>query len=190
MPCKQRVYYCFLWNLQPSSSSVARPAFMSINVDMYTHCKSASGFCRMRFGPNFDWVRGGKLPGLCGGRCLTGCKEVTGLDGWSSRQMWRPCVWPPEHQDNSINCEGGKLVAYVYHMFKQHWCGDDFEYSNELFAREYSTNRVPVIPKDFFQPKAEEWYTVWSHVKMNTAGQSSWMLCDCRSCQIERPQLE
>lgn len=87
--------------------------------------------------------------------------------------MWRPCVWPPEHEDNSINCEGGKLVAYVYHMFKQHWCGDDFEYSNELFAREYSTNREPVIPKDFFQPKPDEWYTIWSHVKMNSAGQTA-----------------
>jgi hypothetical protein len=45
--------------------------------------------------PNFDWVRGGEAPGLCGAKCLTGCKEVTGLDGWSSRNMWRPCVWPP-----------------------------------------------------------------------------------------------
>lgn len=84
--------------------------------------------------------------------------------------MWRPCVWPPEHEDNSINCEGGKLVAYVYHMFKEHWCGDDFEYSNEQFARVYRTNREPEVPKDFFQPEAGDWYTVWSHVKMNTAG--------------------
>jgi hypothetical protein len=84
--------------------------------------------------------------------------------------MWRPCVWPPEHPDNSINCEGGKLVAYVYHMFKQHWCGDDFEYSNNLWARSYSTAKVADVPKDFFQPQPEEWYTVWSHVKMNTAG--------------------
>eukprot|EP00892_Ulva_mutabilis_P008553 jgi/Ulvmu1/606/UM001_0614.1 len=132
--------------------------------------ESATLKFKMRFGPKFDWVRGGKLPGLCGGRCLTGCKEVTGLDGWSSRQMWRPCVWPPEHEDNSINCEGGKVVAYVYHMFKEHWCGDDFEYSNELWARQYRTNREPVVPKDFFQPNPDEWYTIWSHVKMNTAG--------------------
>ena len=62
--------------------------------------------CRMKFGPDFDWVRGGKLPGLCGAGCMTGCKEVTGLDGFSSRHMWRPCVWPPEHPNKSINCEG------------------------------------------------------------------------------------
>lgn len=138
----------------------------------------------MKFGPDFDWVRGGKLPGLCGARCLTGCKEVTGLDGFSSRQMWRPCVWPPEHEDNEIHCDGGKIVAYVYHMNKTHWCGDDFEYSNDLWSRIYSTNREPVVPKNFFQPQPDEWYTVWSHVKMNTAGKHlSCFLCCCRSFQ-------
>lgn len=126
----------------------------------------------MRFGPNFDWVRGGKLPGLCGANCITGCKEVTGLDGWSARQMWRPCVWPPEHELNTINCSGGKIVNYVYHMFKEHWCGDDFEYSNDLWAREYSTPKEPVVPKNFFQPAADEWYTIWNHVAMNDAGVS------------------
>jgi hypothetical protein len=60
----------------------------------------------MRFGPNFEWVRGGKLPGLCGAECLTGCKEVSGLDGFSARHMWRPCVWPPVHPDNALNCTG------------------------------------------------------------------------------------
>lgn len=126
--------------------------------------------CRMRFGPNFDWVRGGKLPGLCGARCHTGCKEVSGLDGFSSRQMWRPCVWPPVHELDELNCDGGKLVAYVYHMNKTHWCGDDFEYSNQLWSRIYSTPRTPEVPKDYFQPNPDEWYTVWSHVQMNTAG--------------------
>ena len=131
---------------------------------------AACACCRMRFGENFDWVRGGKLPGLCGGECQTGCKEVTGLDGFSSRQMWRPCVWPPEHPDNAINCTGGKMVAYVYHMFKQHWCGDDFDFSNDMWLRKYSTNRNPSVPKNFFQPNPDEWYTIWSHVAMNTAG--------------------
>ena len=126
--------------------------------------------CRMKFGPRFDWVNGGKLPGLCGAECLTGCKNVTGLDGWSSRQMWRPCVWPPEDEINTINCSGGKLVAYVYHMYRDHWCGDDFEYSNDIWAREYTTDKTPVVPKNFFQPNADEWYTVWSHIQMNTAG--------------------
>ncbi|MDR2578346.1 MAG: T9SS type A sorting domain-containing protein [Chitinispirillales bacterium] len=37
----------------------------------------------------FDFVRGGKLPGLCGGACITGGREADGYNGWSARVMWR-----------------------------------------------------------------------------------------------------
>ena len=43
---------------------------------------------RVRFETGFDWQKGGKLPGLCGGKCNTGCIDVTGADGWSARLMW------------------------------------------------------------------------------------------------------
>jgi len=43
----------------------------------------------LRFAPGFPWVRGGKLPGVCGGACPTGGALVTGYDGWSVRIMWR-----------------------------------------------------------------------------------------------------
>ncbi|KAE9411479.1 hypothetical protein BT96DRAFT_1011285 [Gymnopus androsaceus JB14] len=45
------------------------------------------------FDENFDWVMGGKLPGLRGGPNVTGCSggaEPTGLDCFSARLMWRP----------------------------------------------------------------------------------------------------
>ncbi|KAJ4483411.1 hypothetical protein J3R30DRAFT_3284673 [Lentinula aciculospora] len=45
------------------------------------------------FDKNFDWVLGGKLPGLRGGTNATGCSggdEPTGLDCFSTRLMWRP----------------------------------------------------------------------------------------------------
>jgi len=44
------------------------------------------------FDENFDWVKGGKLPGLRGGKSDTGCSggnESTGLDCFSTRIMWR-----------------------------------------------------------------------------------------------------
>jgi hypothetical protein len=44
----------------------------------------------LRFDPRFPWVRGGKLPGLCGGSCPSGGAPVTGIGGWSMRTMWRP----------------------------------------------------------------------------------------------------
>jgi hypothetical protein len=43
----------------------------------------------LRFAPGFDWVKGGKLPGVCGGSCPSGGADVTGRGGWSMRLMWR-----------------------------------------------------------------------------------------------------
>lgn len=50
---------------------------------------------RVRFGPGFDFVKGGKLPGLVGGANPTN----DGGPGWSARMMWR---------------EDGRVIQYVY----------------------------------------------------------------------------
>jgi hypothetical protein len=44
---------------------------------------------RLRFAPGFDFVRGGKLPGLYGGRGNSGGAIPSGDDGFSTRLMWR-----------------------------------------------------------------------------------------------------
>ncbi|KAJ3500580.1 hypothetical protein NLJ89_g9732 [Agrocybe chaxingu] len=44
------------------------------------------------FDSGFDWVKGGKLPGIRGGLNSTGCSggnKADGLDCFSSRLMWR-----------------------------------------------------------------------------------------------------
>jgi polysaccharide lyase-like protein len=41
----------------------------------------------VRFPVGFQWVKGGKLPGLCGGACWTGSSNGPG--GWTTRFMWR-----------------------------------------------------------------------------------------------------
>ena len=43
----------------------------------------------MRFPENFDFVKGGKLPGLYGGTEVSGGEESDGTDGFSTRLMWR-----------------------------------------------------------------------------------------------------
>ncbi|MDG2617315.1 hypothetical protein P7L53_13810 [Thermoleptolyngbya sichuanensis XZ-Cy5] len=43
----------------------------------------------VRFSSNFSFVRGGKLPGLYGGRGNTGGSIPNGTDGFSTRFMWR-----------------------------------------------------------------------------------------------------
>ncbi len=72
----------------------------------------------MKFSKGFDFVRGGKLPGLCGydntlsptSGCNTGGGFPDGFDGWSARGMWR---------------EGGRLENYVYHADQSNFYGDD-----------------------------------------------------------------
>jgi hypothetical protein len=50
---------------------------------------SATLSYRLRFADNFDFVRGGKLPGLYGGLGHSGGKLPDGRDGFSLRLMWR-----------------------------------------------------------------------------------------------------
>lgn len=66
---------------------------------------------RVRFGPGFEWTRGGKLPGLTSrGTSFTGGKAKPDGTGWSARYMWRP---------------KGKVVVYLYHMDMPGTYGDD-----------------------------------------------------------------
>jgi hypothetical protein len=54
---------------------------------------------KLRFSDNFDFVKGGKLPGLYGGTAPSGGYIPNGSDGFSTRFMWR---------------EGGKGEVYAY----------------------------------------------------------------------------
>ena len=57
---------------------------------------------KVTFSKNFDWVKGGKLPGLCGGpKSVTGGNRANGTNGFSARIMWRA---------------DGRGEAYIYHM--------------------------------------------------------------------------
>lgn len=64
---------------------------------------------KVKFDPDFQWVKGGKLPGLCGGDCNTGGSQPDG-NGFSSRFMWR---------------SNGELVVYLYHMDQAGIFGED-----------------------------------------------------------------
>ncbi|PMR73935.1 hypothetical protein C1H69_16130 [Billgrantia endophytica] len=44
---------------------------------------------QVRFAPDFDFVKGGKLPGLYGGDAPSGGEAVDGENGFSLRLMWR-----------------------------------------------------------------------------------------------------
>lgn len=44
---------------------------------------------RVYFPTGFDFVKEGKLSGLCGGACNSGGVKPNGKDGWSSRILWQ-----------------------------------------------------------------------------------------------------
>lgn len=56
---------------------------------------------RVRFPEDFDFNKGGKLPGLYAGEAPSGGEKVSGKEGWSIRLMWR--------EDGE-----GELYEYVY----------------------------------------------------------------------------
>ena len=68
---------------------------------------------RVRFGEDFDFVKGGKLPGFYGGEAKAGGNKPDGSDGWSGRMMWR---------------RGGAAVQYIYHPDQPDIYGEDFSY--------------------------------------------------------------
>jgi len=103
----------------------------------------------MKFAEGFDFVRGGKLPGLCGYNykqrpsdgCNTGGGYPSGYDGWSARGMWRV---------------DGTLENYVYNANQESFYGDD-EYWN-----------VEAVPG--------QWHRVQHRVVLNTVGQKNGIL--------------
>lgn len=71
---------------------------------------------RVKFPEDFDFVKGGKLPGLAGGDANTGGSIPNGTDGWSVRVMWN---------------KEGKLVQSVYHPDQPSKYGDIFKWEME-----------------------------------------------------------
>ncbi|MEM1107989.1 MAG: polysaccharide lyase [Planctomycetota bacterium] len=97
---------------------------------------------RIRFSSNFNFGKGGKLPGFgsntSGGY---GGRKPTGTNGWSSRNMW---------------LSGGRLTFYCYHMDMPG------KYGQHLFWKNSNGSD--------FKFRKNVWYTIKHEVKMNTPG--------------------
>ena len=112
---------------------------------------------KVRVPNDFDFVRGGKLPGLYGGSGPAGGASVAEADGFSARIMWR---------------ELGVLCQYVYYMDKDpesHW-GKNYLWMKGLnknmpitrdmwkTMNEYFNDRVYIVPG--------KWHTLKTYIKM------------------------
>ncbi|MBC8010528.1 MAG: hypothetical protein H7067_10580 [Burkholderiales bacterium] len=66
---------------------------------------------RVRFAPDFEWTKGGKLHGLSGGKGYAGGQSAADGKGWTVRVMWGA---------------KGRLYPYVYHPDMPGKYGDTF----------------------------------------------------------------
>ncbi|KAJ7346633.1 polysaccharide lyase family 14 protein [Mycena albidolilacea] len=99
------------------------------------------------FDQNYDWVKGGKLPGLRGGKSATGCSggnESTGLDCFSTRMMWRT---------------NGQGEAYAYIPSPNNLCSEKDVICNDDFGISLS--------RGSFSFKSGQWNHVSLLVQLN-----------------------
>ena len=95
---------------------------------------------KVKFQKGFNFVRGGKLPGLSGGSNPAGGADSS--KGFSARLMWR---------------EKGQVEQYVYHPGREGQWGRDFFWHN--------LNSEKMEPLRF---KPGVWHTVKTRIKMNS----------------------
>jgi hypothetical protein len=116
---------------------------------------------KLRAPKDFDFVRGGKLPGLFGGSGPAGGASTAEADGFSVRTMWR---------------ELGVLCQYVYHMDKDEtkkW-GADFIWTSRqdknmpITKEMWKDMNIPRDDRIYLTP--DTWHTLKTYVKMNTPG--------------------
>jgi len=93
------------------------------------------------FPDGFEWVKGGKLPGLCGSGCNTGGHPPSGTDGWSARIMWR---------------RSAQLVLYLYHA------GQTGTYGTDIPWKDSTGNTLRV--------ETGKWHELAIRVMLNTPG--------------------
>lgn len=82
---------------------------------------------QVRFHADFEWVKGGKLPGLVGGSHTSGCNSIV-PNGWSARFMWRG---------------GGRGEVYLYHQNRRSGCGDSYVFpADGGYFKKEAWNRI------------------------------------------------
>ncbi len=101
---------------------------------------------KVMFPVGFDFVKGGKLPGLCGGNSPAGGKTSDGSDGFSARIMWR---------------EQGEIFQYMYWMER----ATEKKWGDDLPWIDMNGDQKPFT----FIPG--QWHTLKTEIIMNTPGE-------------------
>lgn len=120
---------------------------------------------QVRIENDFNFKRGGKFPGLCGGSSPMGGRSTAEADGFSARVMWR---------------ELGMLEQYVYHMDRD----SSKKWGQDYIWTKAENKNIPITPdmaknwgtlglynEDRVYLTSGTWHTIKTYIKMNTPGQ-------------------
>ncbi len=117
---------------------------------------------RLKFEDGFDFVRGGKLPGLAGGAANSGGSRPNGTDGFSARMMWRTNGSSGSPTTSSVNGSDNraKMVQYIYHP--------DQTANGGTNADDFDWDDGPLGEWEEFE--TDQWYHFRHRIIMNTPG--------------------
>ena len=118
---------------------------------------------RVKFGAGFDFVRGGKLPGLAGGSAPSGSAPADGIRGWTGRFMWRTNFRGVSGDPEQLTSGGISYAKHVHSGFAQ-----DGRQEDEVFWVEEDGSDSTLVD--------DVWYTLRQRVRMNTPGQRDGIL--------------
>ena len=118
---------------------------------------------RVKFEEGFDFVRGGKLPGLAGGSAPSGSAPADGVRGWSGRLMWRTDFRGVTGQPEQLR---SGMISYAKHVHSGF--AMDGRQEDEVFWFEADGSRTEV--------RSDQWYAIRQRVVLNTPGQRDGIL--------------
>jgi hypothetical protein len=118
---------------------------------------------RVKFSEGFDFVRGGKLPGLAGGTAPSGSVQADGFNGWTGRLMWRTNFSGTPGQPEQVTSGGISYAKHVNSGFNQ----DGRQEDRVFWENADGTNTVL---------NSGVWYEIRQRVVMNTPGQKDGIL--------------
>jgi len=81
---------------------------------------------RVKFKAGFDFVRGGKLPGVIGGTANVGGERPDGTDGFSARMHWRT----DGSEGSLLGSDKANMTQYLYHPDQPNTFGEDFRWDD------------------------------------------------------------
>lgn len=107
----------------------------------------------VKFKRGFDFVKGGKLPGLAGGTAPTGNTAATGGNGWTARMMWLT-----DHTGTPGSPKQKTANAISYAKYFQ--SGYDFDGKDEDETYFQSGGNLTEL-------KSNVWYDITQRIRMN-----------------------